>query len=72
MTALYIILGVILALFILYILALRCRRGHKTLADLQGWSYAHRGLHGNGVPETPWKPSVWHWKTAMASSWMCI
>ena len=51
MTALYIALGVILALLILYILVLRCRRGHKTLAQLQGWGYAHRGLHGNGVPE---------------------
>ena len=51
MTALYIILGTLLALFVLYILALRCRRGHKTLTDLQGWGYAHRGLHGNGVPE---------------------
>ena len=51
MTALYIILGALLALFLLYILALRCRRGHPTLAKLQGWGYAHRGLHGNGVPE---------------------
>ncbi|MBO5953556.1 MAG: glycerophosphodiester phosphodiesterase [Oscillospiraceae bacterium] len=51
MTALYCFAGILLALCILYILALRCRRGHKTLAALQGWSYAHRGLHGNGVPE---------------------
>ena len=34
-----------------YILALRCRKGHPGLADLRGHSYAHRGLHGNGVPE---------------------
>ena len=51
MTALYIILGILAALFLLYILLLRCRRGHKTLAKLRGWGYAHRGLHGNGVPE---------------------
>jgi hypothetical protein len=51
MTALYYLAGVMLTLCILYVLALRCRRGHKTLAALQGWSYAHRGLHGNGVPE---------------------
>ena len=51
MTALYIILGILLALFLLYLLALRCRRGHAMLAKLQGWGYAHRGLHGNGVPE---------------------
>jgi len=51
MTALHIILSVLLVLFILYILALRCRRGHKQLDSLRGWGYAHRGLHGNGVPE---------------------
>ncbi len=51
MTALYILLGTLAALFILYILALRCRRGHKQLAALRGWGYAHRGLHGDGVPE---------------------
>ncbi len=51
MTALYILLGTLAALFILYILVLRCRRGHKQLASLRGWSYAHRGLHGKGVPE---------------------
>jgi len=51
MTALYIILGTLAALFILYVLLLRCRHGHKTLAAMQGWGYAHRGLHGDGVPE---------------------
>jgi len=34
-----------------YILALRCRKGHPGLAVLREYSYAHRGLHGNGVPE---------------------
>ena len=28
-----------------------CPKGHAGLKDLQGWAYAHRGLHGNGVPE---------------------
>jgi len=42
---------VIFILCILYVLALRCRKGHKGLQSLQGWAYAHRGLHGNGVPE---------------------
>ena len=51
MTALYCIAGILLAVCILYILALRCRRGHKALAALRGWGSAHRGLHGNGVPE---------------------
>lgn len=34
-----------------YLLALRGRSGHPGLKDLQGWAYAHRGLHGNGIPE---------------------
>jgi glycerophosphoryl diester phosphodiesterase len=34
-----------------YILATCCRKGHPGLAALRGWRYAHRGLHGNGVPE---------------------
>lgn len=35
----------------LFVLATMCRRGHKGLETLQGWKYAHRGLHGNGIPE---------------------
>lgn len=27
------------------------RQGHAGLKDLRGWAYAHRGLHGNGIPE---------------------
>lgn len=41
----------LVVLFLLWLLATRCRSGHKGMADLQGWSYAHRGLHGSGVPE---------------------
>ena len=41
----------LLALVLLWILALRCRRNRPGLADLRNWSYAHRGLHGSGVPE---------------------
>lgn len=32
-------------------LAMRGRSGHPGLKRLQNWSYAHRGLHGGGVPE---------------------
>ena len=39
----------ILVAFLLF--ATYCRRGHPGLKDLQGWAYAHRGLHGNGIPE---------------------
>jgi len=42
---------VILALFALYLLAIRCRSGHPGLADLRGWDYAHRGLHNK--PQVP-------------------
>lgn len=57
MTALYITLGVVLGLaillFILWVLALRCRRGHAAWAVLEKYRYAHRGLHDkeNGIPE---------------------
>ena len=35
----------------LYALSVRGRTGHPGLAALRGWRYAHRGLHGNGIPE---------------------
>ena len=38
-----------------YLLALRCRRGNAQLTSLRGWGYAHRGLHGKGVPENSMK-----------------
>lgn len=34
-----------------YLLALTGRTGHNGLPALRGWAYAHRGLHGNGIPE---------------------
>ena len=40
-----------LILFLLYLLAIRGRTGHPLMAELRKWKYAHRGLHGNGVPE---------------------
>lgn len=46
-----IIAAVLLLLCFLYLLAIRGRIGHKGLADLKGWSYAHRGLHRESVPE---------------------
>ena len=44
-------LSVIAFAVLLFLLSLMGRTGHKGLSDLQGWNYAHRGLHGNGVPE---------------------
>lgn len=40
---------VVLATTSLY--ALKGRTGHPGLENLKGWGYAHRGLHGNGIPE---------------------
>ena len=45
------VIVILAVLFLLYILAIRCRKGHPGLKALQGWGYAHRGLHGAGVPE---------------------
>ena len=45
------ILTVFIILAVVYILSTMCRKGHAGLKALQGWGYAHRGLHGNGVPE---------------------
>ena len=41
----------LLVLTAVYLFALAGRTGHRGLKDLQGWSYAHRGLHGKGIPE---------------------
>lgn len=38
-------------LCLLYVLCVRGRRNHPGLSDLREWSYAHRGLHGDGCPE---------------------
>ena len=42
---------IFVALVVLFLLLLRGRKDHPGLKDLQGWYYAHRGLHGQGRPE---------------------
>ena len=42
---------IIVAVLLLILLSWQGRIGHKGLDALRGWAYAHRGLHGNGVPE---------------------
>ncbi len=42
---------ILLILTVLYLFAIRGRRNHPGLETLRGWSYAHRGLHGDGRPE---------------------
>lgn len=46
-----IVFGILIALFGLYMLAVMGRRKHPGLKALQGWSYAHRGLHNESRPE---------------------
>lgn len=41
----------LIIVIVLYLLSIRGRKDHPGLKDLRGWSYAHRGLHGEGVPE---------------------
>ena len=41
----------LLILVALSVLANTGRTGHPKLTFLRGWAYAHRGLHGNGIPE---------------------
>ena len=60
MTAVYIILAILGLLFVLYVLSLRGRNRHKLLRKLRKFSYAHRGLHGGGVPEN----SLWAFQLA--------
>lgn len=46
-----IILAVLMLVAVLYVLSTVGRKGHPDLSKLRGWAYAHRGLHGDGVPE---------------------
>jgi glycerophosphoryl diester phosphodiesterase len=53
MTVVIIIPLVLIVLFLLWVLALRCRKNHPALKTLRQFRYAHRGLHNSaaGVPE---------------------
>ena len=42
---------VLLLLLFIYIGCIGGRTGHQGLKTLQGWNYAHRGLHSEGIPE---------------------
>lgn len=46
-----IILIILVIIVMFFLLATQGRSGHSGLCALRGWNYAHRGLHGNGVPE---------------------
>lgn len=51
MVALYIVLGVLAFLGILFVLSTMGRRKHPGMQQLRGWKYAHRGLHNETRPE---------------------
>lgn len=51
MVTLIIILATVFALGVLFLLSLMGRSKHPGMADLRGHAYAHRGLHGKGIPE---------------------
>ena len=42
---------ILLSILILYALSVMGRKDHPGLKALRGWAYAHRGLHGDGIPE---------------------
>ncbi len=46
-----ILICIAILLFLAYLYALSGRTGHEKQDELQGWHYAHRGLHGHGLPE---------------------
>ena len=41
----------IIILILIFLFAIRCRGNHPGVEALKGWNYAHRGFHGNGLPE---------------------
>ena len=44
-------IALVLILAAIYLLLLRGRVGHPKLKELKKWSYAHRGLHDDTLPE---------------------
>ena len=46
-----VLLAILILLLLVFLFAPMGRRGHEGLEALRGWRYAHRGLHGPGVPE---------------------
>ena len=55
MTNMLYILAAVIALIILYVLSTIGRHSQNRLSPFRGWSFAHRGLHGPGVPENSLK-----------------
>ena len=49
------IILIVVVLCGLYVLSTVCRLGECRMHHLYGWKYAHRGFHGNGIPENSMK-----------------
>ncbi len=43
--------AILIILAVVFLFLIKGRTGHKDLPELRKWYYAHRGLHGDGVPE---------------------
>ena len=42
---------ILIALILIFAFLVKGRTGHPGLKALRNWNYAHRGLHGEGIPE---------------------
>ena len=51
MVILFIVLGILLFLFLLWIFSVKGRNNFTDFRDFKGCYFAHRGLHSEGVPE---------------------
>ena len=60
-------LGYLLVWFLLH-----GRRDGPGWEKLEGFRYAHRGLHGPGVPENSLRPSAGRRRPDTAPNWMSI
>lgn len=70
MTVVYILLGLLVLVCLLYALCLRCRR-RKDWERFRKWRFAHRGFHDKPrIPEIPFPPSAAPSSAASARSWM--
>ena len=50
-----IVVYLIIVILVLCAFATMGRKGHRALIGLSKWAYAHRGLHGDGIPENSLK-----------------
>ena len=72
MIAVYILLGLLVLLGLLYVLCLRCRR-RRDWERFRKWRFAHRGFHDKPrIPENSLPASAAPSSAASARSWTSI